>query len=333
MLRRHDRDRRLRHVDAEADQLLVDRREMVAHEVRAHMADVEMDVIQAIPLDLGIDRARDDIARRQFHPRWVIFRHEALAGGGVDQLPALAAHRLGDQEVLDLEIVQAGRVELHHFHIGDAAARAPCHRDAVAGRAARRGGKQVGAPRAPGRQDRRARGVQFDPPARAVDGVDAPHIARAGIACLVPAGGEVDRDHVRDHGDIGMCGGGILQRLLHGPAGGVVDMHDAAVRMPALARQMADIPLHVEGHAEFGQPLDRAGCILDDEFHRGTVVQPGAGDHRILDMAVEGVAGFQHGGDPALRPGGRSFVQLPLGQHCHLEAIGQVERGGQPGGA
>ena len=32
-------------------------------------------------------------------------------------MPALAAHRLGDQEILDLEIVEAGRVELHEFHV------------------------------------------------------------------------------------------------------------------------------------------------------------------------------------------------------------------------
>ena len=34
-------------------------------EVRRHVADVEMDVIEAEPLDLMIDRAGDDVARRE----------------------------------------------------------------------------------------------------------------------------------------------------------------------------------------------------------------------------------------------------------------------------
>jgi hypothetical protein len=45
----------------------------------------------------------------------------------------------------------------------------------------------------------------------------------------VPAGGEVDRHHVRHHPDIGVGNGGLDQRILHRPAGGVVDMDDAAV--------------------------------------------------------------------------------------------------------
>ena len=77
-------------------------------------------------------------------------------------MPAFAAHRLGDQEVLDLQIVEAGRVELHEFHVGDAAARPPRHGDAVAGRAARRGRIKIGAARSAGRQDRRPRGQRFD---------------------------------------------------------------------------------------------------------------------------------------------------------------------------
>ena len=76
--------------------------------------------------------------------------------------PAFAAHRLGDQEILDLEIVEAGRVELHEFHVAIAAAGAPRHGDAVAGRAARRGRIQIGAARPAGGEDRRPRGQGLD---------------------------------------------------------------------------------------------------------------------------------------------------------------------------
>ena len=61
-------------------------------------------------------------ARRELGAR-IEVRHEAVAGIGrvrrqLEQ-PALAAHRLRDQEVLDLEVVQAGRVELVELHVGD----------------------------------------------------------------------------------------------------------------------------------------------------------------------------------------------------------------------
>ena len=54
---------------------------------------------------------------------------KAVAGFGVEQPPSFAAHRFGDEEVLDLQIVKAGGVELHHLHVGDS--RAPA-RQAIA---------------------------------------------------------------------------------------------------------------------------------------------------------------------------------------------------------
>ena len=162
MLRGHDRDRPRSHVDAEPEQLLVDVGEMPPHEFGIEMADVEVDVVEAVALDLGVDRAGDDIARGEFGAL-VVIGHEALAGLRILQVPAFAAHRFGDQEILDLEIVEAGRVELHEFHVRHARTGAPGHRDAVAGRAARGGGEQISTTRAAGRQDGRARGVAHDP--------------------------------------------------------------------------------------------------------------------------------------------------------------------------
>ena len=101
MLRWHHRDRLGGDVDPQTDQFLVYVGEMPLHEIGGHMADIQMHVIEAEFLDLGINRAGDDIARGQFQPL-VIERHEAFAGARVDQAPAFAAHRLGDQEVFDL---------------------------------------------------------------------------------------------------------------------------------------------------------------------------------------------------------------------------------------
>src|SRR3546814_7719818 len=54
----------------------------------------------------------------------------------------------------------------------------------------------------------------------AVAGIDAPDAAGVGgRRILMPAGDEVDRDHVRHEVDVRMRGGGRFQRLLHRHAG------------------------------------------------------------------------------------------------------------------
>ena len=65
VLRRHDGDRLLGDVDAEAEQLLVDVGEVRAHEIRVAVRDVEMDIIEPEPLDLMVDRSCHDVARRK----------------------------------------------------------------------------------------------------------------------------------------------------------------------------------------------------------------------------------------------------------------------------
>src|SRR3546814_6469820 len=105
-----------------------------------------------------------------------------MPGDRVLQYAALAAHRLGDQEILDLQIIEAGRVELHHLHVGDAAARAPRHRDAVAGRAPGGGRELIDAPRPAAREDRRTTDMGVDLPHSFVERIDAPDAPRPRIA-------------------------------------------------------------------------------------------------------------------------------------------------------
>ncbi len=83
-----------------------------------------------------VDGAGDDVARGQF-AALVEARHETLAqaavGVGRVQGGAFAAQRLGDEEGTRVAVVQAGRMELHEFHVRHPAAGAPGHGDAVAG--------------------------------------------------------------------------------------------------------------------------------------------------------------------------------------------------------
>ena len=88
---------------------------MLADESLALVGDVEVDAVEAALLHLGVDGAGHDVARGELGAR-VVLRHEALAVGQLQQ-PALAAHRLGDEEALGVRVVEAGGVELDELHV------------------------------------------------------------------------------------------------------------------------------------------------------------------------------------------------------------------------
>mmetsp|Transcript_15085 Transcript_15085/g.62755 ORF Transcript_15085/g.62755 Transcript_15085/m.62755 type:complete len:292 (-) Transcript_15085:644-1519(-) len=148
--------------DIEALRLLAVRgnvREVVEDFLGGLVADVKQHVRVAAALELVVDGARHDVARRELSPR-VVRGHETLAGGVVQQ-PPRAAHGLGDEERCAAcrggLVVQARRVELHELEVGHRRASAHAQRHAVAGgyrRIRRRGIHLAGAP---GRNQRRVR--------------------------------------------------------------------------------------------------------------------------------------------------------------------------------
>ena len=151
----------------------------------------------------------------------------------------------------------------------------------------------------------------------------------------VAPGGKVDCDQVGDDRDVGVGERRALECLLDRPAGGVGDVDDAAVAVTAFTRQMPAFSrvVEIERDAKFGEPRDRGGGAADDMLDHGEVVEAGARDHRVADMILKTVARLKHRGDPALCPFGRAAAKLALGEHRNALGRGQVERGGQPGGA
>ena len=175
MLRWHHRNWLFGNVDAKPDQLFVDVGEMLPDEIGIFVADIEMDIIEPVTLDFSIIGARDNIARGKLGAL-VIIGHVAVSGLGVFQDAALAAHGLGNQEILDLQIVQAGRMELHELHVRYPAPGAPCHRDTVTSRAARCGRIEICPPCPAGCQNCGARRKRLDLagfPVKRVDAVDS----------------------------------------------------------------------------------------------------------------------------------------------------------------
>src|SRR3546814_20716938 len=103
-------------------------------------------------------------------------------------------------------------------------------------------------------------------------------------------------------------------------------MDDAAVAVPAFARQVERLALGLERPAEGDQPLNRARRALDDEFDDPAIVEPLAGDPRIPDLAFDRIAGLDHRCYSPLRPPGSPFVSHALCSPRHLSTPGVLSR-------
>ena len=334
--RRHHRDGLAGDVDAEVQAAFVDRGEVLLDERRRLVADVQVHAVDTQALHLVVDGPRHHIAGRQLGTL-VEARHEALAIGQPEQR-ALATQRLGDQEILGLRVVQAGRMELVEFQVADPATGAPGHGDAVAGVAVRIAGVQVdlGGTAAGQHHETRREGVHLA--GRAVQYVGA-QAAPPRPAELV-LGDQVDRHALVQQLDVRPLARLVQQGIEDRGAGGVGGMNDAPVTVPALAGEVeAEAIVLVgrflagKGHALGDQPFDGGTTVLDGEAHRVRPAQPGAGDQRVLHMGIHCVGVIQHGGHAALGVGGRAIVQLPLAEHRDAQVVRQGEGQGEAGGA
>ena len=80
----------------------------------------------------------------------------------------------------------------------------------------------------------------------------------------------------------------------------------------------------IKGHAQLRQPLNGSGGLFHNMLHCLPVVQPGARNHCVFDMAFKGVRGFQNSGNATLRPTRRAIGNATLGQHNDFALLGQL---------
>ena len=263
-------------------------------------------------LDLGVDGARDVVARRQLRrpamvglaalrqgvhpgPRLLVrggvlvaavlrqvAPHEALAVG-VAQDAALAAHGLGDEQAAHAgRMDHAGRVELHELHVDELGAGPPGQRVAVAGGLPGVGGDGEGAARAAGGED--------DGPGREGhrDAVRAP---------VADGADDAGRAHgqPRDDGllvDLDADGhAAVLQRPDELQAGAVADVGEARVGVAAEGPlQDAPVPRAVEDGAPGLQLAHAVRCLPGVQLRHARVVEQPAADHRVAEVRGPRVA-------------------------------------------
>jgi hypothetical protein len=323
-------------IDAEAQALRVNGGEMLAHEARRAVGDVEQHVLGPGAFHLEIDRPGDDIARGQVLAR-IVVRHERGAVGQAQDRP-LAAERLADEEALRHRVEEAGRVELIELHVPDLGACPVGHCHAVARRHVGVGCIQVNLSRAAGGEHRGPREVRLD------DGGPAggPLAARRALVEHVRAGAvvgatepgehdQVDRGVVLGDADPRVRGDAFEQRALDLGAGGVGGVDDPARRVSSLAAE-ADLPVAlIEAGASRDELADPVRAFAAADRDDDLVAEPGAGDHRVVDMRFRGVVGAQDRGDASLRVLGVRLVAAAFGHDDDLAVLGRVEREREPG--
>ena len=230
---RHHRQQVARDVDAVLEAAAVHLRELGADALRRHVAgDVEVHVGHAQTQHLGVDAARDHVARREVAPLGVVALHERLAFL-VHQPRAGATDGFRDQEARRVAVVERGRVELDVLGVDHARTGAVGHGETVAARAGRVGGAQEDLAEAAGGEQRGAGQAAVDAARALVEHVGADAGQRlvdgAPVATLVGRRQQVD---------------GRVVRQQRGPSGGGAS---AATILSSIARPVASVACAMRG--------------------------------------------------------------------------------------
>ena len=306
-------------------------------------------------LDLGVDGARDLVARQQLGraaPGAVVVvpavglllgvgglgaehvgdvvEHEALALG-VAQHPAVAAHALGHQQSAHAERPDHARgVELDALHVDELGAGPQRHRVAVAGGLPGVGRELPGLADAAGGQDDRLGGEGDDlaggPPVG-----DAPRGAAVGVVH--------DAQHLALHEDVGAHGHDLLlERADQLEPGAVAHVGQAREAVTAeVALEDLAVGRAVEERPPLLELVDAVRRLLGVQLGHAVVVEHLAAAHGVAEVhhpVVLGVDVAHRCGHAALGHDGVGLAQQGLGDDGDPEAALQgLDGRAQPGAA
>ena len=271
---------------------------------RSQVRHVEEHAVVAGALQLGVDRARHDVARREVRHR-VVARHERRRRRAARRMPPSPRSASVIRNDLRLRVVEAGRVELEELHVRDA--RRPRGTPSPRRRRSRRRGWSCrGRPcRRRRSRARRARATTvFDLAGRLVEhvGAEARRWARRTWR-------SVSRSIAMWSASIVMRSARAAtrgeQRALDLAAGrcpwrGRCGARCARPRGPASSCPSAS---RSNGDAELvGEAQDVLGRLAHAQLDDVAVAQPVADAQRVLDVRARSESsGSEHGGDAALR--------------------------------
>ena len=208
--------------------------------------------------------------------------HKALAVG-VGQKPALAPRAFGDQAA---RAVDTGRVKLHKFHILQGQSRPRHHAAAIAGAGMRRGGAEIGAAVAAGRQNNHLGVEHMD---RTIVQLPRHHTGAAALGH-----DQVDGEVFDEEFSV-VLQALAIKRVQNGMAGAVSRragaLHGRAFAVfggVAAKGALVDLALFGarKGHAVVFQLVHGLGCFARKVFHRIGIAQPIRPFDRVIHMPL-----------------------------------------------
>ena len=273
-----------------------------------------------------IDGARDDVPAAQVELLRIVALHEALALG-VSEDPALAPHRLGDEDPAHAgRPHHPGRMELHHFHVHQLRARLVGHRAAVAGAFPGVARHLVHFAPAAGPEDHGLRLEDHEPAVFAAvpkgpgDPLGVPQQPREGDL-------HVDHDAAVD--------GFVLQGPDELEPRAVAHMTEAPVRVRA-KRPLEDLAFGgpVEQPAPPFELVDALRGLLREDLHHAVVVDHLPAAHGVGEVhlpAILGVDVAQGRGDAPFGHHGVGLAEQRLADQAdRAPRLGRGDRGAQP---
>ncbi len=309
-------------------------RKALLNELRRLVRDIEKYALRAGTFDLGVDRARYDVPRRERAAR-VVALHEIFAAI-VPQNSAFSAHCFGNQKRFRLRMKQAGRMKLDELHVRDHRARAPRHRHAVARRDVRVCRVQINFSAAAGREHDAIRADRFHLSVFFIENVDA----EATIFCReakLARSDQIHRHVIFQKIDMRLPTQLAQQNLLDLLAGHVLHMQDAPFGVTAFSPK---IELAMTGNFAFVKLQSKIDKFMNsrrsfrhNRANNFLVAKPGAGFERVAHMQPEGIFVARHAGDPALRPRCVRVRAFAFCDHGHRAMLGRFQRKTEPGNA
>ncbi len=297
--RRNDRDGFLGHIHTAVIAVLVNVGETLHQETGGFVSDVQADMIRAVFLHFFINGARHDIPGCQ-RKTGIVVLHE-LGAVQILEDSTFAADGLADEERAALGIIKTGGMELDEFHVGNGCARAPRHRQTIAGRDIGIGRVKIDlAAAASGQND------VFSLESRDLVGIRVQSV-NADTAFLVRRQDQVNGEMMLEKLDILLPRSRVQQGSFDLMAGDVASMKDAALGVTAFAPQIQLTGTICSGDRPLGercsirdQIRDAAGTFGHDGAHDAFIAQTGTGDQSIPDVHLEAILFGSHGRDAAL---------------------------------
>jgi hypothetical protein len=188
------------------------------------VGDVEQDVIGAALFHFAVDRASDDVTRREGFQR-VPGVHEFNASDAF-QNATFAADGFADEKGFCSRMVEAGGMKLDELHVCDGSARAIGHGNTVAGGDIRVGGIEIDFSATARRQEGDRRRERFNFAGSIIEYINAEATVVAHVAEFL-AGDEIDGEMIFVNFDVGPFGNRGEEGTLDFAAGDVFGVENS----------------------------------------------------------------------------------------------------------